>query len=81
MVLNGKCIVMDSSTDKTPKIAERLGARVYRVPKNGLAMHISKVTSSMSSKKRKMLETMVELAYKLKVDLQENRLDTFGEIL
>ncbi len=36
---------------------------------------------SVSSKKRKMLEKMVGLAYKLKTDLQENRLDTFGEIL
>ena len=32
----GECIVMDSSTDETPEIAERLGAKVYRVPKKGL---------------------------------------------
>jgi len=36
---------------------------------------------SKSPKKRNMLEKMVNLAYKLKADLQENRLDTFGEIL
>lgn len=36
---------------------------------------------SQSSKKRKMLEKMVEFAYKLKADLQDNRLDNFGEVL
>ena len=35
----------------------------------------------ISRDKRKMLERMVKLAYKLKADLQKNRLDTFGEIL
>ena len=34
--IDGECIVMDSSTDKTPEIAERLGAKVYRIPKKGL---------------------------------------------
>ena len=34
--IRGECIVMDSSTDDTPDIAQRLGARVYRVPKKGL---------------------------------------------
>lgn len=34
--LNGECIVMDSSTDETPAIAARLGARVYQIPKKGL---------------------------------------------
>ena len=28
-----------------------------------------------------MIEKMVKLTYKLKADLQKNRLDTFGEIL
>lgn len=32
----GECIVMDSSTDETPEIASRLGAKVYRIPKKGL---------------------------------------------
>ena len=36
---------------------------------------------SMSMEKRKMLEIMVGLAYRLKADLQENRLNTFGETL
>lgn len=34
--IKGECIVMDSSTDETPDIAERLGAAVYRIPKKGL---------------------------------------------
>ena len=34
--LDGECIVMDSSTDETPEIAARLGAKVYKVPKKGL---------------------------------------------
>lgn len=34
--VDGECIVMDSSTDETPDIAMRLGAKVYRVPKKGL---------------------------------------------
>lgn len=34
--INGECIVMDSSTDETPEIAKRLGAKVYRIPKKGL---------------------------------------------
>lgn len=36
---------------------------------------------SISPRKRNMLEDMVRLAHKLKGDLQENRLDTFGDIL
>ena len=36
---------------------------------------------SKSMEKRKMLEKMIGLAYKLKEDLQENRLDTLGEVL
>lgn len=36
---------------------------------------------SISLEKRKMIEKMVKLTYKLKADLQKNRLDTFGEIL
>ena len=36
---------------------------------------------SISTKKRSMLGEMVRLAHKLKADLQENRLDTFGDIL
>lgn len=35
----------------------------------------------ISAKKRDMLEEMVMLAHKLKADLQENKLDTFGDIL
>lgn len=34
--VRGECIVMDSSTDETPEIAERLGAKVYLIPKKGL---------------------------------------------
>lgn len=34
--VDGECIVMDSSTDETPQIATRLGAKVYRIPKKGL---------------------------------------------
>ena len=34
--IEGECIVMDSSTDETPQIAQRFGAKVYRVPKKGL---------------------------------------------
>ena len=36
---------------------------------------------SISIEKRNILEDMVTLAYKLKADLQDNRLDTFGDIL
>lgn len=36
---------------------------------------------SISPKKMRMMEEMVRLAYELKTDLQENRLDSFGEIL
>jgi len=32
----GEIIIVDSSTDKTPEIAEKHGARVLRVPKRGL---------------------------------------------
>lgn len=35
----------------------------------------------VSRRKNKMLEEMVGLAYRLKADLQENRLESFGEIL
>ena len=34
--IKGECILMDSSTDETPLIAARLGAKVYRIPKKGL---------------------------------------------
>lgn len=34
--VRGECIVMDSSTDETPEIAKRLGAKVYLIPKKGL---------------------------------------------
>jgi len=34
--IKGECIVMDSSTDETPQIAARLGAKVYRIPEKGL---------------------------------------------
>lgn len=34
--IKGECIVMDSSTDDTPEIVARLGAKVYRIPKKGL---------------------------------------------
>lgn len=34
--LAGEILIIDSSTDRTPEIAERLGARVLRVPKRGL---------------------------------------------
>lgn len=34
--IDGECVVMDSSTDQTPEIATRLGAKVYRVAKRGL---------------------------------------------
>lgn len=34
--IDGECIVMDSSSDETPDIATRLGAKVYRIPKKGL---------------------------------------------
>ena len=34
--IKGECIVMDSSTDETPEIVARLGAKVYRIPKKGL---------------------------------------------
>lgn len=33
---DGEIIIVDSSTDRTPEIAEKLGARVVRVPKRGL---------------------------------------------
>jgi len=34
--VEGEIIIVDSSTDRTPEIAESLGARVLRVPKRGL---------------------------------------------
>lgn len=34
--VNGEILIIDSSTDKTPEIAESLGARVISVPKRGL---------------------------------------------
>jgi glycosyltransferase involved in cell wall biosynthesis len=34
--VSGEILIIDSSTDKTPEIAESLGARVIRVPKRGL---------------------------------------------
>jgi glycosyltransferase involved in cell wall biosynthesis len=34
--VEGEIVIVDSSTDKTPEIAESLGARVLRVPKRGL---------------------------------------------
>jgi glycosyltransferase involved in cell wall biosynthesis len=34
--INGEVVIMDSSTDKTPEIARKLGAQVYQVPKKGL---------------------------------------------
>ena len=34
--VDGECIIMDSSTDETPEIANRLGAIVYSIPKKGL---------------------------------------------
>lgn len=33
---DGEIVIVDSSTDKTPEIAESMGARVVRVPKRGL---------------------------------------------
>lgn len=33
---DGEIIIVDSSTDRTPEIAESMGARVVRVPKRGL---------------------------------------------
>jgi len=34
--VEGEIIIVDSSTDRTPEIAESMGARVLRVPKRGL---------------------------------------------
>ena len=34
--INGEIVIMDSSNDRTREIAEKLGARVFKVPKKGL---------------------------------------------
>ena len=81
----------DGSVEVEPLIFQRRTKELLR--KNllllytGITRSASKILKkqinnvSVNPNKRQALEKMVELAYKLKADLQNNVLDTFGEIL
>lgn len=48
--VNGEVIIVDSSTDNSPKIASGLGARVISVPKRGLGQAYIDATSHIKGK-------------------------------